>query len=67
MEINLIVAKDLDNGIGKNNSIPWNYPDDMKHFTQTTQSCENGNINAIIMGRRTWVSIGEKPLKNRKY
>lgn len=51
-------------GIGKNNKLPWNSTEDMKHFKQIT--CENseGNENIVIMGRNTYESIG-KPLKNR--
>ena len=29
---NIIVATDENNGIGKNNSIPWNIPEDVELF-----------------------------------
>lgn len=57
----VIAAVDNENGIGKNNKIPWSIPIDMTHFRETT----NGHI--VIMGRNTWESIPSKykPLKNR--
>ena len=61
MKFNLIVAYDLNNGIGKNNKLPWNIPDDLKHFSNLTRG--NGN-NAVIMGKNTWLSL-TKELKNR--
>lgn len=62
MKINIIVAVCNDNGIGYNGKIPWYIKEDLKHFSNTTKG--NGN-NAIVMGRKTWDSIGCKPLKNR--
>ena len=58
----LIVACDEKNGIGKSNSIPWNIPEDMFFFQNVTTGKKD--TNAIIMGRKTFESIG-KPLKNR--
>lgn len=61
----IIVAKDVSNGIGKDNSIPWNFPIDMNHFKKVTTRVEDlEKKNAIIMGRRTFESIG-KTLPNR--
>jgi dihydrofolate reductase/thymidylate synthase len=54
----IVVAYDSQLGIGKNNSIPWKCPEDMKHFKTLT----TGHI--VIMGRKTYESIG-KPLPNR--
>lgn len=56
--INLIVAMDLNNGIGKENKLLCKLEDDMKHFKETTE----GHI--VVMGRKTFDSIG-KPLPNR--
>ena len=56
------VAYDSKNGIGKNNSIPWYLPEDLKYFSKLTKG--NGN-NAIIMGKNTWLSLPKKPLKGR--
>ena len=44
--------------IGQNGEIPWRLPADLKHFKLTTMD------NPIIMGRRTFESIGE-PLPGR--
>ena len=57
-----IIAAVSENGIiGINNNIPWigKYPEDLKRFKKLTV---NSNI---IMGSKTWRSIGEKPLPNR--
>ncbi len=63
MDINLIVAYDNANlGIGKDGQIPWKNKTDMQWFKEVTTG--NGN-NAVIMGRKTWESMGSKPLKNR--
>lgn len=57
--ISLIVAHDRERGIGRNNELVWHYPEDMKHFKETTM----GNI--VVMGRKTFESIGSKGLKGR--
>jgi len=44
--------------IGRDNQLPWHLPEDLRHFRQTTLG------RAIIMGRRTWDSIG-RPLPGR--
>ncbi len=58
MSIALIVATDLQNGIGANNQLIWHLPADLKYFKQLTTG------HAIIMGRKTYDSIG-RPLPNR--
>lgn len=62
MKVSLIVAMDLDRGIGKNNDLMWHLPRDMKFFKDTTQ----GQI--VVMGRKNYDSIPEKyrPLPNRE-
>jgi dihydrofolate reductase len=57
----MIVAVDEKNGIGKDNKLPWHLPADLKRFAKLTKG--NGN-NAVIMGRKTYESIG-KPLPGR--
>lgn len=62
MPINLIAAvthKTL--GIGKNNSIPWKIPEELKRFSDITRN------TVVMMGIKTWDSISEdkKPLKDR--
>lgn len=56
---NIIVAMDEENGIGKNNSIPWKLPGDLARFAAATQGA------AVIMGRKTWESLPRKPLPGR--
>lgn len=57
--VNLIVATDIKRGIGKSGTIPWNVPEDLKFFKETTQ------YSCVIMGRKTWDSLPVKPLKTR--
>ena len=58
--INCIVAVDKNQGIGFQGRMPWPHlSDDMKWFRNLTTS------NAIIMGRKTWESIGSKNLPGR--
>lgn len=64
----IIVAADLNNGIGKNNNLPWRLKGDMKYFKEkTTTTTVVGEKNVVIMGRNTWISIPEKfrPLPDR--
>lgn len=61
-KINLIVAYAKENrAIGKENSLLWNLPNDLKNFKKLT----DGQI--VVMGRKTYESIPEKfrPLPNR--
>src|SRR5436309_14933654 len=60
--ISLILAVDDQLGIGKNGNLPWKISQDMKYFKKTTVG--NGR-NVVVMGRKTWESIGLKPLKER--
>jgi dihydrofolate reductase len=59
--ISMIVAADLNNGIGIKNKLLCSLPDDMKNFKALTTG------NAVIMGRMTWQSLPDKfrPLPNR--
>ena len=59
MIISIIAAMGKNRVIGKNNSLPWKLPADMKHFQDLTTG------KPVIMGRKTFESIG-KPLPNRK-
>ena len=62
MLFNIITATCNNNGIGKNNSLPWPYNNsDMKLFYKLTVGNKN---NAIIMGKNTFLSIN-KTLSNR--
>lgn len=67
-EFSIVVATDANNGIGKNGTLPWHLPGDMKHFRNlTTGVDEVGKKNAVIIGRKTWESIPPKfrPLPGR--
>lgn len=59
MNLSLIVALSENNIIGVNNTLPWNLPNDLKRFKSLTTG------KAVIMGRKTFESIGSKPLPNR--
>ena len=64
----VVVAVDLDDGIGKAGEVPWRLPADLAHFRSLTRdSAVPGAENAVIMGRRTWDSIPERfrPLPGR--
>ncbi len=58
MNINIVVAADLNNGIGINNALLCHLPNDLKYFKKLTTGFP------ILMGRNTYLSIG-KPLPNR--
>lgn len=55
----LVVAYDLQRGIGADNDLLWRLPADLKHFKQLTTG------HTIIMGRKTFDSIG-RPLPDRQ-
>lgn len=59
----MIVAFDKTRGIGKNNSMPWHFREDLNYFSKLTIG-SNDNNNAIIMGKNTWMSL-PGPLKKR--
>ena len=66
-EFSIIAAIDQQMGIGKNGTLPWHLPEDLKYFNRITKEAESGKENAVIMGRRTWESLPEKfrPLPGR--
>ena len=57
--ISLVVARARNGAIGRENTIPWHAPEDLKFFQRETLG------GVIIMGRNTWDSLPFKPLKNR--
>lgn len=57
--IGIIAAVSVNGVIGVDGKIPWNYPEDMKHFRKTTAD------SVVIMGRKTFESIG-RPLPKRR-
>ena len=63
--MNLIVACDINNGIGKENKLPWKIKEDLKYFRKVTIHTDfPTQQNIVIMGWNTWKSIG-KSLTNR--
>lgn len=65
-KFSLVVAVDSKNGIGIDGKLPWRLSEDMRHFRELTTSSP-GEVNAVIMGRKTWESIPAKfrPLPGR--
>jgi dihydrofolate reductase len=59
MIISLVVAASTNNAIGKDNQLLWHLPNDMKFFKNTTWAMP------VIMGRKTFESMGNKPLNGR--
>lgn len=59
MIISLVVAAATNNAIGKDGTMPWHLPNDMKHFKNVTWGMP------VIMGRKTFESLG-KALPGRK-
>jgi dihydrofolate reductase len=58
MRKSIVVAMDLNHGIGFQNRLPWRLPADLRLLKQTTMG------HHLIMGRNTYESIG-KPLPGR--
>jgi dihydrofolate reductase len=59
MKLSLILALTRKGVIGKNGSLPWTLPSDLKRFREITLG------HTIIMGRKTFESIG-RPLPQRR-
>jgi dihydrofolate reductase len=60
--IHLVAAIAKDGVIGKDNDMPWHYPEDLAHFKKTTMG------QMVLMGRDTFESIVArlgKPLPGR--
>ena len=62
MLVNIIVAYSNNKGIGKDNSLPWKIPSDLKKFKNLTTGNKK---NAIIMGKNTYLSLNNRSLPNR--
>ena len=58
----IVVAYDRNRGIGADNDLLWkrDLPADLAHFKELTTG------TSIIMGRRTFESIGSRALPNRE-
>ncbi|OAN64405.1 hypothetical protein A8B79_13800 [Balneola sp. EhC07] len=60
MILTIVVAHDPNLVIGKEGGLPWRYPEDLKHFKQTTMG------GTMIMGRGVFEELNEIPLPGRK-
>jgi dihydrofolate reductase len=58
--ISIIVAVSEDMGIGRNNELLWKISEDLRRFKRLTFG------NTVIMGKKTWESLPNKPLPGRK-
>ncbi len=59
MKISLIAAVAENGVIGQGGQLPWRLPADLRHFKSVTLG------KPVLMGRRTWQSIG-RPLPGRR-
>ena len=57
--VNIIVAVSDNGVIGRGGGLPWRLPDDLRRFKALTIG------HPVIMGRRTWESLG-RPLPGRR-
>ena len=60
MIVSIIVAMAENRVIGQGNAIPWHLPADLAHFKRLTLG------HSLIMGRRTFDSLGRRPLPQRR-
>lgn len=58
--LSMIAAMDLNRVIGIDNQMPWHLPDDLKFFKAKTTG------KTVVMGRKTFESLGSRPLPNRR-
>ena len=57
--ISMIVARSRNHVIGRDNQMPWKISADLQFFKRVTMG------HPVIMGRKTWESIG-RPLPGRR-
>ncbi|MEV6441274.1 dihydrofolate reductase [Amycolatopsis sp. NPDC051716] len=60
--IGLVWAQAANGVIGRDGGLPWHLPEDLRHFKELTAGA------AVLMGRRTWVSLPPRfrPLPGRR-
>ncbi|MBB3662596.1 MULTISPECIES: dihydrofolate reductase [Prauserella salsuginis group] len=60
--IGLIWAQSANGVIGRDGTMPWHLPEDLKHFRSVTDGA------TVLMGRRTWESLPPRfrPLPGRR-
>jgi dihydrofolate reductase len=57
----IIAAVSVDGIIGINNEIPWNIPEDFRHFRNTTMG------NMLLVGYNTFKTLPPKAFEGREY
>ncbi len=60
MPASLIVAMTPELLIGRENSLPWSWPEDLRHFKRHTKG------HTILMGRKSYEALGQ-PLPDREH
>lgn len=65
MLYSIILACNLNGGIGYDDYIPWHIKSELSLFRSITTGTISYRQNAVIMGRKTWDTLPVKPLKNR--
>lgn len=60
MRVSIVVAAARNGVIGVRGGLPWKLPDDQRFFRDLTKG------HCIVIGRKTFEEIGEKPLPGRK-
>lgn len=60
MELILIAAAAANGVIGRDNAIPWHIPGEQARFREITWGC------CLLMGRKTWQSLGSRALPGRR-
>ncbi|MBC3763955.1 dihydrofolate reductase [Quadrisphaera oryzae] len=60
--VGAVWAQDRTGVIGADGTVPWDVPEDMRHFSRTTRG------HGVVMGRATWDSLPERwrPLPGRR-
>lgn len=59
--LEIVVAMAENGVIGRDGDLPWHLPDDLRHFQRLT----TGHV--LLMGRKTWESLGGRPLPRRHH
>lgn len=58
--ITFVYAQDLEGGIGYEGTLPWDLPNDMKFFKETTMG------HTMLMGRKTFDGMNQRLLPGRQ-
>ncbi len=58
--ISYVVAVSRNGVIGREGTLPWHIPSDLKRFKEITMG------KPVVMGRKTWESLPRKPLPGRR-